>query len=168
MSIEQLNEQIRNCRRCPLWQGATQAVPGEGPIDAKVMLVGQNPGAEEDKAGRPFVGRAGKFLTKTLAENGINRAELFITNIVKHITPGNRKPSADEIAACIPYLLAQIAIVKPKVIVLLGATAKETPRLEGIEYMEIIHPSAAMRFKNMREKFEKQIAELALRLQRLA
>ncbi|MGB9914402.1 MAG: uracil-DNA glycosylase [Candidatus Bathyarchaeales archaeon] len=168
MSIEQLNEQIRNCRRCSLWQGATQAVPGEGPIDAKVMLVGQNPGAEEDKIGRPFVGRAGKFLTKTLAENGINRAELFITNIVKHITPRNRKPSPNEIAACTPYLLAQIAIIKPKIIVLLGATAKETPRTEGIEYVEIIHPSAAMRFKNMREKFKKQISELALHLQRLA
>ncbi|MEM2081233.1 MAG: uracil-DNA glycosylase [Candidatus Bathyarchaeia archaeon] len=168
MSLEQINVQIRNCRRCPLWQGATQAVPGEGPPNAKVMLVGQNPGAEEDKAGKPFVGRAGKFLTKTLAENGINREELFITNIVKHVTLGNRRPSSDEIAACLPHLLAQIAIIKPKIIVLLGATAKETPRIEGIEYVEIIHPSAAMRFKNMREKFERQIAELALHLQRLA
>ncbi|MGB9842474.1 MAG: uracil-DNA glycosylase [Candidatus Bathyarchaeales archaeon] len=168
MSLEQLNVQIRNCRRCPLWKGATQAVPGEGPFDAKVMLVGQNPGAEEDKAGRPFVGRAGKFLTKMLAENGISREELFITNIVKHVTPGNRKPSADEIAACLPHLLAQIAIIKPKIIVLLGAAAKETPRIEGIEYVEIIHPSAAMRFKNMRERFERQIADLALHLQRLA
>ena len=127
--------------------------------------MGQNPGAEEDETGRPFVGRAGKFLTKTLAEYGIKREELFITNIVKHTSPENRKPFADEIAACVPYLITQIAVIKPKIIVLLGATAKETPRIAGIEYIEIIHPSAAMRFKNMREKFRQQIAELAKRLQ---
>jgi DNA polymerase len=160
-----LNEQIKNCRKCRLWQGAKNAVPGEGPLNAKLMLVGQNPGAEEDETGRPFVGRAGKFLTKTLAERGIKREELFITNIVKHTSPENRKPFADEIAACVPYLITQIAIIKPKIIVLLGATAKETPRIEGIEYIEVIHPSAAMRFNNMRQKFRQQIAELAKRLQ---
>jgi uracil-DNA glycosylase family 4 len=128
------------------------------------MLVGQNPGAEEDETGRPFVGRAGKFLTKVLAENGIKREELFITNIVKHTSPQNRKPFDDEIAACVPYLTAQISVIKPKIIVLLGATAKETPRMEGIEYIEVIHPSAAMRFDKMREKFQQQIAALAERL----
>ena len=129
------------------------------------MLVGQNPGAEEDKTGRPFVGRAGKFLTKTLEEHGIKREELFITNIVKHASPENRKPFADEVATCMPYLIMQIAIIKPKIIVLLGATAKETPRIDGIEYIEVIHPSAAMRFKNMRDKFRQQIATLSKRLQ---
>ena len=165
MSLEELNYQIYGCRKCRLWQGAKHGVPGEGPLNAKVMLVGQNPGAEEDETGRPFVGRAGKFLTKTLAEYGIKREELFITNIVKHTSPENRKPFADEIAACIPYLITQIAVIKPKIIVLLGATAKETPRIEGVEYFEVIHPSAAMRFNNMREKFKQQIAELAKRLQ---
>lgn len=165
MSLEELNYQIYGCRKCRLWQGAKHGVPGEGPLNAKVMLVGQNPGAEEDETGRPFVGRAGKFLTKTLAEYGIKREELFITNIVKHTSPENRKPFADEIAACIPYLITQIAVIKPKIIVLLGATAKETPRIEGVEYFEVIHPSAAMRFNNMREKFKKQIAEIAKRLQ---
>jgi DNA polymerase len=165
LALEKLNEQIKTCRKCRLWQGAKNGVPGEGPLHAKVMLVGQNPGAEEDEIGRPFVGRAGKFLTKTLAEFGIKREELFITNIVKHTSPENRKPFADEIAACVPYLITQIAVIKPKIIVLLGATAKETPRIEGIEYMEVTHPSAAMRFKNMRDKFRQQIAELAKRLQ---
>lgn len=165
MALEKLDEQIKTCRKCRLWQGAKNGVPGEGPFNAKVMLVGQNPGAEEDKTGKPFVGRAGKFLTETLAEHGIKREELFITNIVKHASPENRKPFADEIAACIPYLITQIAIIKPKIIVLLGATAKETPRIEGIEYIEVIHPSAAMRFKNMRDKFRQQIAALAKRLQ---
>lgn len=161
MSLEELNKQIIHCRKCRLWQEAKCAVPGEGPITAKVMLVGQNPGAEEDRTGRPFVGRAGKFLSKVLAENGINRKQLFITNIVKHVTPKNRKPFADEVAACLPYLITQINIIKPKIIVLLGASAREAPRIEGIEYIEVIHPSAAMRFDKMRKKFTEQISALA-------
>jgi len=127
-------------------------------------LAGQNPGADEDELGRPFVGRAGKYLTKTLAEYGIKREDVFITNIVKHVSPKNRKPFDDEVAACLPYLTAQINFIKPKIIVLLGASAKETPRIEGIEYIQVIHPSAAMRFTKMREKFRGQIAELAKRI----
>jgi len=165
LSLEELHEQIINCKKCRLWQSAKHAVAGEGPTDARIMLVGQNPGAEEDETGRPFVGRSGKYLTKTLAENGIKREELFITNIVKHVTPQNRKPFADETAACLPYLITQIHLIKPKIIILVGAAARETPREEGIEYIEIVHPSAAMRFTKMREKFKTQVAELAKRLQ---
>jgi uracil-DNA glycosylase len=161
MSIEELNLQIYSCKKCRLWEGAKHGVPGEGPVSAQVMLVGQNPGSDEDETGRPFVGRAGKYLTKTLAEYGIKRENVFITNIVKHVSPQNRKPFDDEVKACLPYLITQINVIKPKVIVLLGASAKETPRLEGIEYVQVIHPSAAMRFTNMREKFRQQIAELA-------
>jgi DNA polymerase len=161
VSLEELNYQIYGCRKCRLWQGAKHAVVGEGPLNAKVMIVGQNPGADEDETGRPFVGRAGKYLTKTLAEFGIKREDVFITNIVKHTSPENRKPFADEIAACAPYLIAQIKVIKPKIIVLLGASAKETPRVEGVEYFEVIHPSAAMRFTKMREKFREQIAKIA-------
>jgi uracil-DNA glycosylase len=165
MSLEKLNMQIYGCKKCRLWQGAKHAVPGEGPLNAKVMLVGQNPGADEDELGRPFVGRAGKFLTKTLAEYGIKREDVFITNIVKHVSPENRKPFADEVAACLPYLTTQINAIKPKIIVLLGASAKDTPRMEGIEYIQVIHPSAAMRFTKMRQKFREQIAQLAKHLQ---
>jgi len=161
LSLEDIVLQVQECRKCRLWQTATQGVPGEGPIDAKVMFVGQNPGSEEDKTGRPFVGRAGKFLTKTLAEFGIKREEVYITNIVKHTSPENRKPYPDEVAACLPYLIQQIKIIKPKVVVLLGASAKETPRVDGVKYFEIVHPSAAMRFTKMREKFRAQITELA-------
>ena len=164
MTLEELNYQIYACRKCRLWQGAKHGVPGEGPLNAKIMLIGQNPGADEDELGRPFVGRAGKFLTKTLAEYGIRREDVFITNIVKHVSPKNRKPFADEVAACLPYLTTQISDIKPKIIVLLGASAKDTPRVEGIEYLEVIHPSAAMRFKKMQEKFRLQIAELAKRM----
>ena len=161
MPLDKLNMQINGCRKCRLWQDAKHGVPGEGPLNAKVMLVGQNPGADEDELGRPFVGRAGKFLTKALTEYGIKREDVFITNIVKHVSPENRKPFEDEVASCLPYLTTQISTIKPKIIVLLGASAKETPRIEGIEYFEVIHPSAAMRFTKMREKFRRQIDELA-------
>jgi uracil-DNA glycosylase len=165
MSMEELNLQIYSCKKCRLWQSAKHSVPGEGPSNAKVMFVGQNPGTDEDELGRPFVGRAGKYLTKTLLEYGIKREEIFITNIVKHVSPQNRKPFDDEVRACLPFLVAQIKFVEPEIIVLLGASAKETPRIEGIEYIQVIHPSAAMRFTKMREKFRQQIAELANRLQ---
>ena len=165
MSMEELNMQIYNCKKCRLWQGAKHGVPGEGPLHAQVMFIGQNPGADEDETGRPFVGRAGKFLTKTLVEYGIKRDDVFITNIVKHVSPKNRKPLNDEVKACLPYLITQISVIKPKIIVLLGASAKEAPRIDGIEYIQVIHPSAAMRFTNMREKFRLQIAELAKRIQ---
>jgi uracil-DNA glycosylase len=154
MSFRELNEQMQKCRKCRLWQFACNAVPGEGLLNAKVMLVGQNPGAEEDKIGRPFVGRAGKYLDKVLIENGLTRDNMFVTNVVKHISPKNRKPLPDEIAACTPYLLEQIKKIKPKIIVLMGAVAWQVPRLAGIKYVETYHPSAAMRFTKMRQKFE--------------
>lgn len=167
MVLEELNAQVYNCRKCRLWKDAKHGVPGEGPLDAKVMIVGQNPGADEDKTGRPFVGRAGKYLTKTLTEFGVKREDVFITNIVKHFSPENRKPFPDEVAACLPYLITQIRVIKPRIIVLLGASAKETPRQEGIEYFEVIHPSAAMRFTKMNVRFRAQIKQIAERLGQL-
>ncbi len=164
MAHEDLNKQILNCRKCRLWKDAKNVVPGEGPQDAEIMLVGQNPGAEEDKAGRPFIGRAGKFLNKLLAANGIDREKIFVTNIVKHVTPQNRKPSADEIDACAPYLVEQVKLIKPRIVVLLGAVAWQAPRVEGVEYVETVHPSAAMRFTKMRRRFEDDFASLAKRL----
>jgi len=164
MPMEEFNRQICCCKKCRLWHGTKHGVPGEGPLDAKVMFVGQNPGADEDELGRPFVGRSGKYLTKTLAEYGIKRENVFITNIVKHVSPENRKPFDDEIRACLPYLIAQINFIKPKIIVLLGVSAKETPRIAGIEYIQVIHPSAAMRFTQMQEKFRGQIADIAKRI----
>ena len=160
MALEKLDEQIKTCRKCRLWQGAKNGVPGEGSLHAKLMLVGQNPGAEEDRTGKPFVGRAGKFLNKVLAKNGINREALFVTNLVKHVTPKNRKPLPNEIAACAPYLEAQINAIKPKIVVLMGAVAWQAPRVEGIAYVETYHPSAAMRFTKMRKKFEEDFRVL--------
>jgi DNA polymerase len=165
VSIEEIILQVQKCKKCRLWETSQHGVPGEGPADAKVMFIGQNPGAEEDKTGRPFVGRAGKFLTKSLSEFGINRHEVYITNIVKHTSPENRKPYPDEVTTCLPYLVQQITLIKPKIIVLLGASAQGTPRIEGINYFEVVHPSAAMRFTKMREKFQVQITELAKQIQ---
>jgi uracil-DNA glycosylase len=164
MAMEEINLHVYACRKCRLWETAKHGVPGEGILNATVMFVGQNPGADEDESGRPFVGRAGKYLTKTLAEYGIKREDVYITNIVKHTSPKNRAPYPDEVEACLPYLMTQIVIIKPKIIVLLGASAKGTPRVAGIEYVEVIHPSAAMRFTKMREKFRSQICELAKRI----
>ena len=164
MTLDELNEQIHKCHKCKLWQCAKQAVPGEGPQNAELMLVGQNPGTEEDKTGKPFVGRAGKFLNKVLAQNGLNRDEIFITNIVKHVTPQNRKPLPDEVEACAPYLTGQINLVKPKVVILMGAVAWQTPRVENPEYFETVHPSAAMRFTKMRKRFEEDFRQLKKQL----
>jgi uracil-DNA glycosylase family 4 len=164
MSIAELDQQIKNCRKCRLWQGAKNAVPGEGLSNAKVMLVGQNPGTEEDRTGKPFVGRAGKFLNAVLNKVGVEREELFITNIVKHVTPKNRKPLPDEIAACVPYLAAQVSEIKPTIVVLMGAVAWQAPRSEGVAYVETYHPSAAMRFPKMRKKFEEDLRVLKARV----
>jgi len=124
------------------------------------MLIGQNPGTEEDKTGKPFVGRAGKFLNKILTQNGINRHEIFITNIVKHVTPQNRKPLPCEIQACTPYLTAQISLIKPEIVVLMGAVAWQTPKVECVMYVETVHPSAAMRFTKMKKRFMEDFAVL--------
>lgn len=165
MALDELNSQICDCRKCRLWQGAKHAVPGEGPTSARLMLVGQNPGKEEDETGRPFVGRAGKFLNAVLARNGINREEVFVTNIVKHKTPENRKPFSDEIEACKPYLQTQLEIIRPKTVVLMGTVAWLSPRKEGIEYVETVHPSAAMRFTKMRKRFLRDFELLKKQLQ---
>lgn len=164
MTLIELNERIFKCRKCRLWKEAKKAVPGEGSLTAEVMLVGQNPGAEEDKTGKPFVGRAGKFLNKVLSKNGFNRKELFITNLVKHKSPKNRKPLQDEIAACMPYLKEQIEVIKPKLVVLMGKVAWQTPPVKDVEYLKTIHPSAAMRFTKMRKRFEKDFSFLKDRL----
>lgn len=140
-----------DCLRCGLGQ---KPVIGEGPVPARIMLIGQNPGAEEQKTGRPFVGRSGKYLNKVLSANGMNREDIFITSVVKCPTVANRKPTDREIKGCLPLLMQQIKEVKPQLIVLMGAVAWNTPRLSGIDYVQTYHPAAAMRFPKIRTKFE--------------
>jgi DNA polymerase len=124
------------------------------------MLIGQNPGKEEAKQRRPFVGRAGKYLDRVLKEKGIDRSTLFITSVVRETTPGNRKPTTAEIKRWMPRLPNEISEVEPEVIVLMGRVAWDTPRLRGPHFFETYHPAAAMRFPRIRQKFERDIDKL--------
>ncbi|HEX7364996.1 MAG TPA: uracil-DNA glycosylase [Dehalococcoidia bacterium] len=139
---------------------AQAIVYGEGPLDARIMLVGQNPGKQEAKQGKPFVGMAGKYLNEVLARNNIDRNKLYITSIVKQTTPRNRKPTAQEINYWMPQLIEEIKRIKPGIILLMGRVAWKTPRFEGIRYIETYHPAAAMRFPGARDRFERDMKEL--------
>jgi DNA polymerase len=182
-------ESPQTCRRCPLYANATQAVEGEGPKKAAIMLVGEQPGDQEDRQGRPFVGPAGALLGRALLQAGLDRADVFITNAVKHFkwTPaprGKRRlhktPAQREIEACEVWLLQEIESVQPKVVVGLGATAyraltgeakgfteartSETVlNRDGVPLVVTWHPSAALRVPSseMRERmFEELVAAL--------
>ena len=120
-ALETIAQQIIGCTKCELYKGRTNAVPGEGPTHAEIMLIGEGPGAREDKLGRPFVGASGKFLDELLEQAGLTRDEVWITNVVKCRPPGNRDPQADEIETCTTnYLENQIKLVNPSIIVTLG------------------------------------------------
>lgn len=132
MSLTSLRDEAAGCRACPLWEHATQTVFGEGPASARMLLAGEQPGDVEDREGRPFVGPAGRVLADALAETGIDRGDVYVTNVVKHFkwkARGKRrihqKPNAAEVAACRPWLEAELAAVAPDVLVLLGATAAQ-------------------------------------------
>ena len=170
--IERIAEKIRKCTLCRLWKTRNKVVFGEGPINAKIMLIGQAPGKQEDKVGKPFVGRAGKLLNKLLRKAGINRDECFITSVLKCFPPKNRKPKKQEIRKCKPYLLKQIELIRPKVIVLLGNTAVEAilgkTKLKEVRgkkffinhmlFVPTYHPAAALRFKQLEKEIEKDLS----------
>ncbi len=119
-------DSFRDCTRCPLHENRTQVVFGDGNPDSPVVFVGEAPGEDEDIQGRPFVGRAGKYLNRKIEEvMGLKREEVYITNVCKCRPPGNRKPTPAEMSACFPYLKKELSIIKPKVICCLGSTAGE-------------------------------------------
>jgi len=132
----------------------------EGPETAVVMLVGQNPGREEVKQQRPFVGRSGQYLNRMLQKHRLDRGMMYVTAAVKAPTPRNRKPTAAEIRYWQPCLEAEIQRVKPAIVVLLGRVAAQAPRPAGIEYLETCHPAAAMRFPAMHRRFEEDMQTL--------
>jgi len=131
-TLESLRGAVQKCRACPLWKRATQAVFGEGSTKAKAIFIGEQPGFDEDLAGKPFVGPAGKLLDRALEQAGISRQDLFVTNMVKHFkweSKGqqhmHKKPNVGEVAACSPWLEAELELIKPKILVCLGATAAQ-------------------------------------------
>jgi len=124
--LEKIAAEVNKCHECGLGSTRTNAVPGEGNPNALIMFVGEGPGADEDAQGRPFVGRAGQLLDKIIVACGLKRSDVFIANILKCRPPGNRDPRADEIISCLPYLQRQIEIIKPEIIVALGAHAAKT------------------------------------------
>jgi DNA polymerase len=180
-TLPALREAENACRRCPLYKEATQAVPGEGPGHAKVMFVGEQPGDKEDLAGKPFVGPAGRVLDQALADAGIPRDETFVTNAVKHFKfepRGKRRlhktPNASEIERCRWWLERERAIVKPELVVALGATAARSligriatigkvrgqamKLADGTQLLVTVHPSALLR---IREEADKRTAYAA-------
>jgi DNA polymerase len=166
-ALEDLHEEIRNHGGCgfEVCERATHMVPGEGNPDAAVMIVGEAPGASEDKQGRPFVGRAGKLLDQLLAEAGLEREQVYITNVVKARPPGNRDPRADEVAHHMPWLETQLALIQPTLVVPLGRHAlahfsddAKISQVHGTEITErgrtlfpMYHPAAALHNQALRE-----------------
>ncbi len=159
-SLEEIAELVRVCRRCPLFESAINPVPGAGNPDADLMVVGEAPGQSEDEQGVPFVGASGALLTKILGAIGLARADVFIANVLKHRPPGNRNPTAEEVRVCSPYLLRQIELVQPKVILALGTFAAQTlletktsigklrgqiHRYHGVPLIVTYHPAALLR-----------------------
>jgi uracil-DNA glycosylase len=186
-SLAAFREAAAGCRACELWKRGTQTVFGAGPRRARVMLVGEQPGHEEDLAGEPFVGPAGKVLDRALEAAGVDRAQTYVTNVVKHFKwepKGKRrihaKPNAVEITACLPWLQAELDIVKPTVLVCLGATAAQallgrqfkvtqhrgewvkSPLAEGVT--ATVHPSSILRAPDeaaRHEAFARFVEDLA-------
>src|SRR5438445_12348360 len=167
-SVEQLREAAASCQACDLWANATQRVFGEGAEHARLMLVGEQPGDQEDLQGKPFVGPAGKLLERGLEEAGIDRRRVYVTNAVKHFRWTRRgkrrlheKPNAGQVRACRPWLEAEIEVVRPRLIVLLGATAAQSvmgPAFRvskqrgevlappfGVPVVATVHPSSILR-----------------------
>lgn len=159
-SLDDIARAVASCTRCSLYSGAKNAVPGHGNPNADFVCVGEAPGANEDEQGLPFVGQAGQLLTKILAAINLTREDVFICNVLKHRPPGNRNPNPDEVLACSPYLVRQIELLRPKVILALGTFAAQTllqtrepigklrgrlHRYHGVPVIVTYHPAALLR-----------------------
>ena len=174
-NFEELEEQIEDCKKCKLCNNRTNIVLGVGDKNAKVMFIGEGPGADEDMQGEPFVGKAGKLMNQAFKGLGIKREEVYICNVVKCRPPMNRNPEADEVKACINYLREQVMLVKPKIIVLLGSVALKAilgdeysiTKARGkwveqkeIKYMPTFHPAALLRDESKKIDFWNDLKEV--------
>jgi uracil-DNA glycosylase family 4 len=172
--LEKVAQEASVCTRCKLQYSRKHAVPGEGPANAEIMFIGEGPGFYENEQGRPFVGAAGKFLDELLSKIGMQRSDVFITNIVKCRPPGNRDPEAEEIQACNDYLERQIQAINPKVIVTLGRfsmarfmpNAKisdvhgQTMNVKGRLIVAMYHPAAALHQRSLQPIVEQDFSRL--------
>jgi len=169
-ALEAVGVEVAACRKCPLAGLRTRTVPGEGNPSARLMFVGEAPGADEDVQGRPFVGKAGRLLDRIIAAMGFERGETFIANILKCRPPNNRDPRPEEVRACSPYLLRQVAILRPPVIVALGKPAANFFTggedaigalrgrffdFQGVQVMPTFHPAFLLR----NERFKREVWE---------
>jgi len=181
--LERLAEQIKTCTLCPLCQSRTNAVPGDGKSNAKVMIIGEAPGRDEDKTGHPFVGSSGRYLDHVLKGTGIERSDLFITNIVKCRPPQNRTPASGEIEICTAtYLFKQIELLKPKIIMLLGGVAArkilgvkgikdargQVIERDGRKYIVGYHPAIRFYREDLAETLKEDFSLLKKELRKLA
>ena len=172
---EQLEADANQCRKCKLCQNRTNVVFGTGNKQADLMFIGEGPGADEDKQGVPFVGKAGKLMNMAFEAIGLKREEVYIANIVKCRPPGNRNPEDDEATACLNYLRNQVILVKPKIVVLLGSVALKNilgkeygitasrgkwVEKRGIWYMPTWHPAALLRDENKKIDFIMDLKEV--------
>ena len=170
----ELYQRITGCVECALSQGRTNAVPGEGSQNADIMFIGEGPGYYEDRDGRPFIGQAGRLLDEMLAKIGLDRQDVYVTNMVKCRPPNNRDPLPEELSACAPYLDKQIEIISPRVIVCLGrfsfskffpgetiSKARGRPRnWNGIKVYPMYHPAAALHNPKLKPAIEKDFRNL--------
>lgn len=172
---EELENSIKDCQKCKLCKTRKNIVLGEGNKEAKIMFIGEGPGADEDMQGIPFVGKAGQLMNKAFQGLGIDRSTVYIANIVKCRPPANRVPEEEEAVACLDYLRSQVMLVKPKIIVLLGSTALKNIlgkeygitssrgkwiEQKGIWYMPTWHPAALLRDENKKIEFWKDLKEV--------
>lgn len=179
---EELEKSIIGCKKCKLCTGRNNIVFGTGNKEADLMFIGEGPGADEDREGEPFVGRAGKLMNMAFDGIGIKREEVYIANIVKCRPPSNRNPETDEADACIDYLRNQVMLVKPKVIVLLGSVALKNilgneygitasrgnwVERKGILYMPTWHPAALLRDENKKIEFWKDLKQVKEKMENI-
>lgn len=182
-TLKDIEDEIRSCKRCELWMTKTNYVPGEGNPNARIIFVGEAPGREEDKQSRPFVGNAGKYLTEVMQKFGLRREDVYITNVLKCRPPNNRDPKLEEIEACKPYLIRQLDVIRPDMIVCLGRhSANVIFNLFGLKFsgiskvrgkvfeaerwgkkikiVAIYHPAAVLYRPQLKEDFEKDFKRI--------
>lgn len=174
-SLEEIDARVRACTDCPLSEGRTHAVPGEGANDARIIFIGEAPGYQEDQQGRPFVGPAGRFLDQLLEGIGLKREDVFIANMIKCRPPNNRDPLPTEVASCTKYLDRQIELLHPDLIVTLGRYAmnKYFPKesisrvrgrvrnKDGQRILPLLHPAAALHQASLRESIEQDFRAIS-------